>query len=114
MFYRVMTAPPGSGAGEKYMVGIYETLKFGSCVGSLRKKDGSNFAANAVVNWNGSTQTTMYMTGNKLAAVIPETALATPGTVTVTVTNPGHAGGGMYGAGGTAAETSPPVTFTVH
>ena len=45
MFYRVMTAPPGSGAYDKYMVGVYETLKFGSCVGSLRKKDGSNFAA---------------------------------------------------------------------
>ncbi len=45
MFYRVMTAPPGSGPDEKYMVGVYETLKYNSCVGSLRKKDGSNIAA---------------------------------------------------------------------
>lgn len=45
MFYRIMTSPPGSGPNEKYMVGIYETLKYHSCVGSLRKKDGSNIAA---------------------------------------------------------------------
>ena len=45
MFYRIMTAPPGQGPQEKFMVGVYETLKFGSCVGSLRQKDGGRFFA---------------------------------------------------------------------
>jgi hypothetical protein len=45
MFYRIMTSPPGSGPDEKYMVGVYETLKYSSCVGSLRNKDGGNIAA---------------------------------------------------------------------
>ncbi len=40
-----MTAPPGSGAEEKFMVGVYETLKYSSCLGSLRNKDGSGTAA---------------------------------------------------------------------
>lgn len=45
MYYRVMTAPPGHGPADKFMVGVYETLKYGSCMGSLRKKDGSNLTA---------------------------------------------------------------------
>jgi hypothetical protein len=45
VFYRIMTAPPGYGPEEKFMVGIYETLKYSSCLGSLRNKDGSGFAA---------------------------------------------------------------------
>ena len=44
MSYRIMTAPPGHGSDENFMVGIYETLKFGSCVGTLRKPDGEAFA----------------------------------------------------------------------
>ena len=40
-------------------------------------------------------------------AAIPATAIATPGTVPVTVTKPGTPGGG------TASETSNAVNFTV-
>jgi len=32
----------------------------------------------------------------------------------VTVTNPGHPGGGMYGSGGTTAQTSNSMTFTIN
>ncbi len=76
--------------------------------------NGSSFNQDAVVKWNGAQQTTTFMTGNQLTAAIPASAIATPGTVPVTVTNPGHAGGGIYGAGGTAPETSKPVNFTVN
>jgi len=48
------------------------------------------------------------MTGNQLTTTIPASAIAAPGTVAVTVTNPGHASGGIYGAGGTASATSTP------
>ncbi len=63
------------------------------------------------MKWNGTQQTTTFMTGNQLTATIPASAIATPGTVAVTVTNPGHAAGGIYG--GTAAETSAPMNFTI-
>jgi len=76
--------------------------------------NGSSFATNAVVNWNGAPQTTTYVTGKQLMAAIPATAIATPGTVPVTVTNPGTPGsGGPYGGGGTASETSNAMNFTV-
>ena len=45
MYYRILTAPPGYGPDENYMVGIYETLEYDSCLGSVRKPDGSRFAA---------------------------------------------------------------------
>ncbi len=77
--------------------------------------NGSNFAANAVINWNGSQQTTMRVTGGQLTATIPATAVASPATVSVTVTNPGTPGsGGIYGGGGTASETSNAMSFTVN
>jgi IPT/TIG domain-containing protein len=60
--------------------------------------NGSAFNQDAVVNFNGSHQTTTYMTTNLLVAMIPASAIATPGTAPDTVTNPGHAGGGGYTA----------------
>jgi uncharacterized protein YdgA (DUF945 family) len=77
--------------------------------------NGSNFATNAVINWNGAKQTTMRVTGGQLMTTIPATAVASPATVSVTVTNPGTAGtDGIYGGGGTASETSNAMTFTVN
>ena len=77
--------------------------------------NGSSFASNAVVNWNGAQQTTKYVTGNQLTATIPATAIATAGTVQVSVTNPGTpASGGAYGSGGTTSETSNSMNFTIN
>lgn len=76
--------------------------------------NGSGFATDAFINWNGAKQTTTYMTGSQLTTAIPASAIAMPGTVAVNVTNPGHAGGGIYGAGGTSAETSASMNFTIN
>ena len=77
--------------------------------------NGSNFATNAVINWNGAQQSTNRMTSGQLIATIPAAAVASPAMVSVTVTNPGTAGtGGIYGGGGTASETSNAMTFTVN
>ncbi|MGC2449340.1 MAG: hypothetical protein WA477_16950 [Candidatus Sulfotelmatobacter sp.] len=78
--------------------------------------NGSNFGTKAVVNWNGTAQTanTTYVTGNQLMVAIPASMIANSGTVQVTVTNPGTTGTGMYASGGTVAETSSAVTFTIH
>jgi hypothetical protein len=78
--------------------------------------NGSTFNTNAVVKWNGTSQTTTYLTGNQLTAAIPASAITTPGTVPVTVTNPGSSTpGGPYGGGSnTKSETSNVMNFTVN
>jgi hypothetical protein len=72
---------------------------------------GTSFAANASINFNGVKQTTSLVTAGKLAAQIPNSAIANAGPVPVTVTNPGTAGG-IYG-GGTSPVTSQAMTFNV-
>jgi hypothetical protein len=77
--------------------------------------NGSNFAAKATVNLNGSAQTnTTFVSANQLMVTIPASAIATPGTVKVSVTNPGMPGMGQYGGGGTLPETSTTMDFTVN
>lgn len=75
--------------------------------------NGMKFATNAVVNWNGAAQSTAYVTSGQLTASIPASKIATMGNVQVTVTNPAMMGSGMNGSGGTMAETSAPMTFTI-
>lgn len=78
--------------------------------------NGGSFNANAVVNWEGTAQTTAHPATNQLTVIIPASAIATAGTMPVTVTNPGSSTpGGPYGGGSvTAAETSAPMNFTVN
>jgi|SRR5579862_9071883 hypothetical protein len=78
--------------------------------------NGSNFGSKAVVNWNGVAQTsnTTFISSNQLTVTIPASDIATSGMVTLTVTNPGTAGTGIYGTGATQAETSSPMTFTIN
>lgn len=77
--------------------------------------NGSNFASNAAVNWNGAAMSgTTFVSGKQLMVAIPASAIASSGTVNVTVTNPAIAGTGPYGGGGTLAETSSAVTFTIN
>jgi hypothetical protein len=73
--------------------------------------NGSNFLSNAAVNFNGAAQATTHISANQLTATIPSAADMSAGTVPVTVTNPGTAGG-LYG-GGTLPETSAPMNFTI-
>ena len=78
--------------------------------------NGSNFNRNAVVNWNGVRQPTMFLSPMQLMAAIPASMLAMPGKVMVTVTNPGsNTPGGPYSGGvSTMSETSMGITFTVN
>jgi len=76
--------------------------------------NGSKFNTNAVVNWNNASQTTSYVGSGQLTVAIPASAIATSGTVHVTVTNPGTPGTGMYGSGGTMSETSNGMIFTIN
>ena len=76
--------------------------------------NGSNFSAKSVVNWNGAAQATTWVSANQITAAIAATDLATPATVPITVTNPAVTGTGIYGSGGTTAETSNSMDFTVN
>lgn len=75
--------------------------------------NGSNFAANAVVNWNGVARRTSYVSASQLKVAIPASMIMTSGSVQITVTNPATAGNGIYG-GGTAAATSSPMDFVIN
>jgi hypothetical protein len=74
--------------------------------------NGSNFLSNAAVNFNGAAQATTHVSANQITAQIPASADMNSGTVPVTVTNPGTAGG-LYG-GGTQPETSAAMNFSIH
>ena len=90
-------APPNTAAGgQAFMLTV----------------DGTNFSASSKVNWNGSARTTVHMSASQVVGMIDAADIATAGTAQVTVTNPGTPGG-IYG-GGTQAETSAPMTFTIN
>jgi hypothetical protein len=84
-----------------------------SGAGFVLTVNGSDFSSNATVNWNGTAQTTTYVSASQLTATIAAADIATPAAVPITVTNPAIGGMGAYGSGGTLAETSVPVNFTV-
>ena len=74
--------------------------------------NGSSFNGNATINWGSTVLTTTHVSANQLMANVPNSDVAAAGTVAVTVTNPGTPGG-IYG-GGTMAETSNSMTFTIN
>lgn len=74
--------------------------------------DGSKFATTATVNFGTTALNPTFVNSGKLTAMVPASAVATAGTVHVTVTNPGTPGG-LYG-GGTNPATSVAMDFTVN
>ena len=78
--------------------------------------NGTNFGTKATVNWNGAAQTanTTFVSASQLTVALPASAIAAAGIVTVTVTNPGTSGTGIYGTGATLPETSTPMDFMVN
>ncbi|MGH9813094.1 MAG: hypothetical protein ACRD4T_08155, partial [Candidatus Acidiferrales bacterium] len=55
--------------------------------------NGTGFAANAVVRWNGADRMTSFINSTKLQAVIPASDVAVSGLATVRVFNPPPGGG---------------------
>lgn len=111
--YSSKTTPPAAGNVPAIAQLAPASTKTGSGAFTLIV-NGSKFNTNAVVNWSGTAQTTTYVSGNQLSVPIPASAIAAAGAVQVTVTNPGTSGTGMYGSGGTLAETSNSMTFTIN
>jgi len=113
--YSAKTTPPVAGTSPAISQLNPDTATAGGA-GFTLTVDGTNFNANAVVNWNGVAQTTntTYVSGSQLTVAVPAAAVAASGTVTVTVTNPGKPGTGTYGTGATLAETSTAMNFTIN
>ena len=65
--------------------------------------NGTDFISGSKVRWNGSDRATTYASPTQLTASIPASDIATAGTASVTVFNPGPGGG-----------TSNPQTFTIN
>ena len=76
--------------------------------------NGTDFSATETINWNGTAQTTSHVSASQLTATIAATDIAAHATVPVSVTNPSTTGTGAYGSGGTLAETSAAMNFTVN
>ena len=114
--YSSKTTPPVAGTVPTIAALAPTSATAGSGAFTLTV-NGTNFGSKAVVNWNGTAQTsnTTFVSASQLTVAVPASAIMTAGSVTVTVTNPGTAGTGLYGGGGTLPETSnPPATFTIN
>jgi len=105
------TTPAAAGTMPNISALAPESMTAGSASFVLTV-NGTNFNNKAAINWNGAAQATSFVSANQLTATIPSASVATAGTVTVTVTNPGTPGG-IYG-GGTSPETSNSMTFTIN
>lgn len=64
--------------------------------------NGASFVSGASVLWNGTGLTTTFVSSTKLTATVPATDVTSPGTASVTVSNPSPGGG-----------TSGVLTFTI-
>jgi hypothetical protein len=64
---------------------------------------GSNFAQGAVVQWNGSSLATTYVSSTSLTALVPASDLSAVGSEAVTVSNPSPGGG-----------ISPAISFAIN
>ena len=51
--------------------------------------NGTNFVSGSTVRWNGANRTTTFVNSSQLTAAIPASDIATSGTASITVLNPG-------------------------
>ncbi len=105
------STPPAAGVTPAISALVPASVNHGAAAFTLTV-NGSNFANDATVNWNGSALTTTFVTANQVTAAIPASAVSSAGTITVSVTNPGTMGG-IYG-GGTLPENSNSMNFTIN
>ena len=107
------TTPPVAGTMPNIAALVPSSTTAGTSLGTNGLMvTGANFNNNATVNWNGSALVTTFVSNSQMTATVPDANTAAKGMATITVTNPGTPGG-IYG-GGTSAETSNSMTFTIN
>jgi hypothetical protein len=107
------TTPPTAGSTPAIDTLAPDNMNAGGAAFVLTV-NGSNFSTKSTINWNGTAQTTTYVSTSQLTATISAADIANAATVPITVTNPATSGTGIYGSGGTMAETSSAMNFTVN
>lgn len=105
------TTPPAAGTTPTIAELMPDNANSGSS-GVVLTINGTNFNSNATINWKGAALTTTFVSASQLMTTLPDADLTSSGTAAVTVTNPGSPGG-IYG-GGTQAEISNSMTFTIN
>jgi hypothetical protein len=70
---------------------------------------GSAFIANSVVQWNGASLSTTYVSSTQLTADIPAANIATGGSISVVVVNPAPGGGASVAATFTVNNPAPAI-----
>ncbi len=113
--YSAKATPPGAGTTPT-IAQLNPSSATAGAASFVLTVNGANFGTKAFVNWNGAAQTanTTYISSSQLTVAVPAAAIATSGTVTITVTNPGNPGTGIYGTGATQPETSASMDFTIN
>ena len=81
--YSASTNPTASGAIQIQQL-VPSSTTAGSA-GFMLTVNGKGFAPGAVVHWNATPQSTMYLTTSQVAANIPASLIANPITVSVYV-----------------------------
>jgi hypothetical protein len=74
--------------------------------------NGAGFVSASVVNWNGTTLTTTFVSSAQLTAAVPAANIATTGTAAITVSNPTPGGGASNPEFFQIATTASSVAFT--
>lgn len=73
--------------------------------------NGTNFVAGAVIRWDGSDRTTIFVSDTQLDAVIDATDISSAGSASITVFNPAPSGGLSNGATLTIDPSGPVQTI---
>jgi hypothetical protein len=110
--YSAKSTTPAAPGAMPNIASLAPSSTAAGSTGVVLTVNGTNFNTSAAINWKGAALTTSHVSANQLTATIPDADVATAGTAAVTVINPGTPGG-LYG-GGTQAETSNSMTFTIN
>lgn len=94
----------GMGAAAMNITALAPNTSTAGGPGFMLTVNGSSFATNSVVYFNGTAQSTTYVTSSQLMATVPASAIATSGAKPVYV----NSAGDIYGV------NSNTVNFTVN
>ncbi|HUJ17960.1 MAG TPA: hypothetical protein VL197_08195 [Nitrospirota bacterium] len=90
---RISSYPGAAGAPLPVISGLAPASATEGGAAFTLTVNGSGFASNSTVQWNGASRTTTYMSATRLTAGITAADIATAGTATVTVFTPAPGGG---------------------
>ena len=88
----VLSPFSGSPAGAPTLTTLSPSSAAAGGPGFTLTVNGSNFVSGSVVRWNGAGRATAFVSATRLNATILASDIATAGTASVTVQNPGGAG----------------------